>query len=109
MVPLNIMEEAFKWLEHPVNTEAEKESADETMNANYELQTMQMYAGSIPKQDAGWWKKEINKLNKEIKETNDKEIMQRDKRVLGYISLVAYEYANNAKSMNNHRKGAELS
>ena len=102
--PENIMEEAFKWLENPVNVEAEKETADETLKEFKEHQTMKMYASSIDKQDAGWWKKEMNKLNAEIKETKDKEIMQQDKRVLGYISLTVYGYTSNAKNMNNSEK-----
>jgi len=65
-----------------------------------ELEIQQNYAKEFTSKDMIWWVNEINQLNTKTK-SNDPETVQMYKRILGYLSLVAYSYANSSLNGNN--------
>ncbi len=60
----------------------------------------EFYMKGFQSGDLEKWKKEIAALNQKIKNGNNKSEMQMNKRVLGYLSLVAYMQASGALKQN---------
>lgn len=61
----------------------------------------QQYVQLLQEKDENWWSNEINAINKRIKGGTNKEETLAQKRILNYLSLAAYMYANSAINQNN--------
>ena len=59
----------------------------------------QEYASEITTKDLSWWTNEVRQLNSLSKQGNE-EKYQMNKRLLGFLSLVAYSQSNNALNSN---------
>lgn len=59
------------------------------------------YAVAVNDKDTAWWKQQVTLFNQQIKSSSDKSNAQMYKRVLNYISLVAYMNASSAIKTNN--------
>ncbi len=71
-----------------------------------ELEIQQHYGQAFTQKDINWWMNEVKQLNAKTKSA-DAEVAQMYKRIMGYLSLVAYSQANNALN-SNHLDQAEL-
>jgi hypothetical protein len=67
-----------------------------SMTEKKEDSLKQMYSGSLQNKDLAWWGAQVNQLNKEIKTGKDKDEVLIRKRILSYLSLLAYSSANGA-------------
>lgn len=65
-----------------------------------EEELRQQYIKAFQTQDLSWWNKSINALNQKIKSGNDKRKILMNKRLLGYLSLVAYMQTTGALKQN---------
>lgn len=91
-----------------------KKKSDELMNSeemkkvlmkkeklsNEEMQAQQSYKDNFSLKDLSWWTKEIKSLNQKSKNKTDAEIALMNKRILGYLSLVAYMNASSSLQSN---------
>jgi predicted esterase len=59
----------------------------------------QEYAGEITTKDLSWWTNEVRQLNSISKQGNEEKYLM-NKRLLGFLSLVAYSQSNNALNSN---------
>jgi len=66
----------------------------------HELEIQQNYAQQFTSKDLIWWTNEVNQLNAKAK-SNDPEVAQMNKRILGYLSLVCYSYSNSSLNSNH--------
>jgi poly(3-hydroxybutyrate) depolymerase/CRISPR/Cas system CSM-associated protein Csm2 small subunit len=71
-----------------------------------ELEIQQNYAQEFTSKDLNWWNNEIKQLNAKTR-SNDPETVQMYKRILGYLSLVAFSYSNNSLN-GNHLDQADM-
>ncbi len=100
--PENLINEAFIWLQNPLTPEGKSELSPEDAAKKFkEQQMMSYYANAITMQDLSWWKKEVKKMNAEIKEGTDKETVLMKKRVMNYLGLLAYMQVSNVINSNN--------
>lgn len=89
-------ENAFLFLENKLNSEKCFELSAEAQRAiGAEQSNKQIYMQAFQAKDLNWWKQEIVSLNKKKKT----DLMY--ERLLGFISLACYSYANNALQQNN--------
>ncbi|MEP7168580.1 MAG: hypothetical protein ABI855_04365 [Bacteroidota bacterium] len=59
------------------------------------------YVQLFSEKDENWWRSEMQTINQRIKSGNNKEEVLIQKRILSYLSLVAFSYSNNAMNQNN--------
>ncbi|HNW98630.1 MAG TPA: hypothetical protein PKK00_09505 [Bacteroidales bacterium] len=67
-----------------------------------EIKLQSDYAVAIGEKDTLWWKKQVTLINQQIKTNADKDERVMYKRLLNYLSLVAYMNTNNAMKMNDY-------
>lgn len=105
----------INFLEGLYNVEAYTKKADDiSKSPSYVLQAKnktdaeareaalkQQYVQLLQEKDENWWTNEINAINKRIKGDTNKEETLAQKRILNYLSLAAYMYANSAINQNN--------
>jgi hypothetical protein len=72
----------------------QKEEMEKTESA-----MQQDYANKITSKDLSWWTNEVRQLNSISKQGNEEKYLM-NKRLLGFLSLVAYSQSNNALNSN---------
>jgi len=56
----------------------------------------QKFSESMSTQDASWWKRQILELYRKKNVARDEQVKLMDQRLLNYLSLMSYLYANNS-------------
>lgn len=59
------------------------------------------YAAAVSEKDTSWWKGQVALINNQIKTNADNPVAKMYKRLLNYLSLVAYMNANNSIKTND--------
>ncbi len=92
-------EERFAMLKESaaVKKGMEKEEA----NDKKELMLQQQYAEKLSTENAAWWKSEVNQLNEFVVNSRNESERHLIKRVLEYLSLMAFSTCNSLYSQNN--------
>ena len=78
-----------------------KEMIQKDNLAKLELTQQEMYRNNFVLKDLSWWMNEIKKLNQLAKNESDEEKSIMNKRLLNYLSLVAYMNASSSLQANN--------
>lgn len=68
----------------------------------------QLLMGSLFSKDLSWWKARISSYTTEIKKGKDPEIVWRDQRLLGFLSLFCYSSANAAMNQDNREMAEKV-
>ncbi len=89
----------FKTLKTNADVDKGLKAEEKSWSADKELQ--QYYMKGFQTFDLDRWKKEVTQLNGKIKTERDKNTIHLYKRVLGYLSLVAYMQASGALKQNS--------
>ncbi len=82
------------------NAEVDKALTNESILWSKEEELKNYYLKGFQSGDLEKWKKEISQLNEKIKNGKNKNEVQMNKRVLDYLSLVAYMQASGALKQN---------
>ncbi len=68
----------------------------------------QMLMGALFSKDIAWWKARISTYVTEIKKGKDPEVVWRDQRLLGFLSLFCYSNANAALNQDNREMAEKV-
>lgn len=71
-------------------------------NLGFEAQLQQGYGEAFQTQDLKWWKREINSMNQQIKNNKNPQQSLVFKRVINYLSLIAYMYSDKTVKTNDY-------
>ncbi len=78
----------------------QKALADQDGKSQAERALQDKYAQDVRDKDMPWWNTEVARLENENRSSKDKEKVILNKRLLAYLSLVAFMNANNALNQN---------
>jgi len=81
--------------------ELKKEMLQKDNLAKQELSQQEIYRNNFVLKDLSWWMSEIKKLNQFAKNKSDEEKAVMNKRLLNYLSLLAYMNASSDLQANN--------
>ena len=97
LVNTNELNEIEKSLNQNANFLNAKKSEERLLFSENSCQ--ELYSKAMTAQSPAWWKSEINKLNKDAKQTSLDGIVA--SRLLAFISLMSYSYVNSAIHQQN--------